>query len=176
MLVRFDERTRELITGLLHREHRPSTPELRPQAGARESSDPHNSAGFLPSHQYGGPEGTVLTIATMNDAAPVHASKHAEPDSRFDTSVAQPARVYDYWLGGKDCYEADRKAAEDVIRLRPQVIAGARANRAYLARVVRYLAADCGVRQFLDIGAGLPFPDNTHDVAQRSRPTAGSPM
>jgi hypothetical protein len=91
-------------------------------------------------------------------------------ESRYDSSVAHPARVYDYWLGGKDCYEADRKAAQEVFRLRPQVMAGARANRAYLARVVRYLAADCGVRQFLDIGAGLPFPDNTHEVAQQVDP------
>jgi len=74
--------------------------------------------------------------------------------------------VYGYWLGGKDHYPADREAAEEVIRRRPQVVAGARANRAFLARVVRYLAADCGVRQFLDIGAGLPAPHNTHDVAQ----------
>jgi O-methyltransferase involved in polyketide biosynthesis len=91
---------------------------------------------------------------------------------RFDPHAAHPARVYSYWLGGKDHFEADRKAAEDVIRLRPQVVAGAHANRAYLARVVRYLAADCGVRQFLDIGAGLPFPDNTHEVAQQVDPAA----
>jgi S-adenosyl methyltransferase len=88
-------------------------------------------------------------------------------DLRLDTSVAQSARVYDYWLGGKDHFPADRKAAEDVARLRPQVVAGAHANRAYLARVVRYLAVGCGVRQFLDIGAGLPFPGNTHEVAQQ---------
>jgi S-adenosyl methyltransferase len=82
-------------------------------------------------------------------------------------SAADPARVYAYWLGGKDHYEADRKAAKEVIRLRPQVVAGARANRAFLARVVRYLAADCGIRQFLDAGTGLPCPDNTHEVAQQ---------
>jgi SAM-dependent methyltransferase len=74
--------------------------------------------------------------------------------------------VYGYWLGGKDHYLADREAAEEVIRRRPQVVAGARANRAFLARVVRYLAAECGIRQFLDIGTGLPSPGNTHDVAQ----------
>jgi O-methyltransferase involved in polyketide biosynthesis len=88
-------------------------------------------------------------------------------DTRFDTSVPHPARVYDYWLSGKDHFPADRKAAEEVIRLRPQVVAGARANRAFLARVVRYLAADCGVRQFLDLGTGLPCPDNTHEIAQQ---------
>ena len=63
-----------------------------------------------------------------------------------------------YWLGGKDHYPADREVAEEVIRRRPQVVAGARANRAFLARVVRYLAGECGIRQFLDIGTGLPAP------------------
>jgi SAM-dependent methyltransferase len=78
--------------------------------------------------------------------------------------------VYGYWLGGKDHYSADRKAAEEVIRCRPQVVAGARANRAFLARVVRYLAAGCGIRQFLDIGTGLPAPHSTHQVAQAIAP------
>src|SRR5215472_19183455 len=77
-------------------------------------------------------------------------------DQQFDTSVAHPARVYGYWLGGKDHYEADRAAGEEVIRLRPQVVTGARANRRFLSRVVRFLATDCGIRQFLDIGTGLP--------------------
>jgi hypothetical protein len=84
--------------------------------------------------------------------------------------VAHPARVYACWLGGKDHYEADRRAAEAVIRERPQVVAGARANRAFLARAVRYLAAECGIRQFLDIGTGLPAPDHTHQVAQQVDP------
>ena len=78
--------------------------------------------------------------------------------------------MYAYWLGGKDHYPADRDVAEEVIRLRPQVVAGARANRAFLTRVVRYLAAECGIRQFLDIGTGLPAPDNTHEVAQAVAP------
>ena len=91
-------------------------------------------------------------------------------DGRFDTTAPHPARVYAYWLGGKDCYEADRTAAEEVVRLRPQVVASARANRAFLARLVRYLADDCGVRQFLDIGTGLPAPDSTHQVAQQVDP------
>jgi len=78
--------------------------------------------------------------------------------------------VYDYWLGGKDHYSPDRRAAEEVMACRPQVVAGARANRAFLARVVRYLAADCGIRQFIDIGTGLPAPDSTHEVAQAIAP------
>jgi hypothetical protein len=89
---------------------------------------------------------------------------------RFDPSVPHPARVYGYWLGGKDHYPADREAAEEVMRRRPQVVAGARANRAFLARVVRYLAADCGIRQFLDIGTGLPAPGSTHEIAQAIAP------
>ena len=80
------------------------------------------------------------------------------PDHLFDPSVPHPARVYAYWLGGKDHYLADRHAAEEVIRRRPQVVEGARANRAFLSRVIRFLAAECGIRQFLDIGIGLPAP------------------
>jgi S-adenosyl methyltransferase len=90
----------------------------------------------------------------------------------FDPSVPHPARIYGYWLGGKDNFPADRRAAKEVMRLRPQVVAGARANRAFLARVVRYLAAEAGIRQFLDIGTGLPGQrgSNTHEVAQRAAP------
>jgi S-adenosyl methyltransferase len=91
-------------------------------------------------------------------------------DRRFDTSVPHPARVYGYWLGSKDHYPADRRAAEEVMRLRPQVVAGARANRYFLARVVRFLAGECGIRQFLDIGTGMPAIDNTHEIAQRAAP------
>jgi SAM-dependent methyltransferase len=93
-------------------------------------------------------------------------------DSRppFDPGVAHPARVYNYWLGGKDHYEADRAVGDEVTRCRPHVVAGARANRAFLARAVRYLAGDCGIRQFLDIGTGLPAPGSTHELAQRVAP------
>jgi S-adenosyl methyltransferase len=90
--------------------------------------------------------------------------------SRFNPEVPHPARVYNVWLGGKDAYAADRKAAEQVASCRPQVVAGARANRAFLARVVRYLAGQRGIRQFLDIGPGLPAPGNTHEVAQAIDP------
>jgi SAM-dependent methyltransferase len=93
-----------------------------------------------------------------------------DPIPWFDASVPHPARVYGYWLGGKDHYPADREVAEAVIRRRPQVMAGARANRAFLARVVRYLAGECGIRQFLDIGTGLPAPNSTHQVAQAIAP------
>jgi len=90
--------------------------------------------------------------------------------SRFDTAVAHPARVYNVWLGGKDHYAADRHAAHEVMRRSPQVVTGALANRHFLARVVRFLAAERGIRQFIDIGTGLPAPDNTHEAAQRIAP------
>jgi hypothetical protein len=90
--------------------------------------------------------------------------------SGFHPDIPHPARVYNVWIGGKDAYAADRNAAEEVASCRPQVVAGARANRAFLARVVRYLAGQRGIRQFLDIGPGLPAPGNTHEVAQAIDP------
>jgi hypothetical protein len=90
----------------------------------------------------------------------------------FDTSVAHIARVYDYWLGGKDNYAADRKAGDAALEAYPYIAAGVRANRAFLARVVRYLAGEAGIRQFLDIGTGIPTANNTHEVAQAIEPEA----
>jgi hypothetical protein len=90
----------------------------------------------------------------------------------FDARMAHPARVYDYWLGGKDNFAADRIAGEETIAAYPAIRASARANRAFLARTVRYLAAEEGVRQFLDIGTGLPTASNTHEVAQSVAPAS----
>jgi hypothetical protein len=90
----------------------------------------------------------------------------------FDTRHAHSARVYNYWLGGKDNYAADREAAEEAIAANPGIVADVRANRAFLARAVRYLAAECGIGQFLDIGTGLPTVSNTHEVAQAAAPGA----
>jgi len=84
--------------------------------------------------------------------------------------VAHPARIYDYWLGGKDNYAADREAAEQAIAANPGIVFDVRANRAFLARAVSYLAAECGIRQFLDLGTGLPTARNTHEVAQSVAP------
>jgi S-adenosyl methyltransferase len=88
----------------------------------------------------------------------------------FDTSVAHQARVYNYWLGGKDNYQADRVAAQAAIEAYPNIIFSVRANRAFLARAVRYLAGEAGIRQFLDIGTGIPSANNTHEVAQAVAP------
>ena len=92
-----------------------------------------------------------------------------EPPS-FDTTVSHPARMYDYLLGGKDSYEADRDVADQLIESMPSVPRTARANRAFLRRAVEYLAGEAGIRQFLDIGTGLPTANNTHEVAQRAAP------
>jgi len=89
---------------------------------------------------------------------------------RLNTSVPHPARVYDVWLGGKDNYAADRAAAEAGQRAFPLVTQSVRSNRAFLARTVGYLAREAGIRQFLDIGTGLPSADNTHEVAQGIAP------
>lgn len=84
----------------------------------------------------------------------------------IDTSTAHPARVYDYWLGGKTNFTPDQVAARAAMRAAPHVAEGVRGNRAFLARAVRYLVGQAGVRQFLDIGTGIPAADNTHEVAQ----------
>jgi S-adenosyl methyltransferase len=89
---------------------------------------------------------------------------------RIDTGTAHSARIYNYWLGGKDNFPADREAAEAAIAANPGIVADVRANRAFLARAVRYLVAEAGIRQFLDIGTGLPTADNTHEVAQAVAP------
>jgi O-methyltransferase involved in polyketide biosynthesis len=89
--------------------------------------------------------------------------------SDFDTSVPHIARVYDYWLGGKDNFAADRVMGERTLQAYPNLVYSVRANRAFLARTVRFLAGQ-GIRQFLDIGTGIPTANNTHEVAQRIAP------
>jgi hypothetical protein len=90
----------------------------------------------------------------------------------IDTTVPHSARIWNYWLGGKDNYAVDRMAGDQTIAVLPEIVDIARASREFLARVVRYLAADAGIRQFLDIGTGLPTANNTHEVAQRVAPSA----
>ena len=96
-----------------------------------------------------------------------------EPAARrtIDTSVAHSARVHDYWLGGKDNFAADRAAGDAVIAAYPGIVMSVRANRAFLARAVRSLATEAGIRQFLDIGTGIPASNNTHEVAQSVAPS-----
>jgi hypothetical protein len=101
----------------------------------------------------------VLCVSSSQDEHPT-----------FDTGVAHIARVYNYWLGGKDNYAADREAGDQAIQAYPDLVLSVRANRAFLARTVRYLAREEGIRQFLDIGTGIPAANNTHEVAQSVAP------
>src|SRR6202795_2487339 len=134
----------------------------------------------------GGPDADPCRIRRLDDSIlsgqrerhePMGSQDHDNPaadavagDSlSFDTSVAHPARIYNYWLGGKDNYEADREAAEQAIAVTPDILPGVRANRAFLRRAVEFVAGQ-GIRQFLDVGTGLPTADNTHEVAQDIAP------
>jgi hypothetical protein len=95
-----------------------------------------------------------------------------ETSSEIDTTVPHSARIWNYWLGGKDNYPVDRQAGDLYREVAPSVVDMARASRVFLTRAVRHLAGEEGVRQFLDIGTGLPTVDNTHEVAQRTAPGA----
>ncbi len=88
----------------------------------------------------------------------------------IDTSVPHSARIWNYWLGGTDNYPVDREAGEAYKEIFPGIAVVARTSRAFLTRAVRYLAGEAGMRQFLDVGTGLPTADNTHEVAQRVAP------
>jgi hypothetical protein len=96
----------------------------------------------------------------------------SELPPEIDTSRPHPARMYDYYLGGKNHFAADRDLAEKVLAAVPPVRTGARENRAFLGRAVRFLAAEAGIRQFLDIGTGLPTTENVHSVAQSVAPSS----
>lgn len=112
--------------------------------------------------------GTPWSNPVATDSATEDA---ADAASRIDTSKPHPARIYDYWIGGKQNFPADREVAEKIAEAEPVISKLARANRAFLGRAVRY-AAEQGVKQFLDIGAGLPAAGNTHEVAQSVHPDA----
>src|SRR6266508_1592436 len=88
----------------------------------------------------------------------------------FDSSVPQTARIWNYWLGGKDYFPVDRAVGDQILEAFPAIVENARASRAFLVRAVRYLAGEAGIRQFLDIGTGLPTANNTHQVAQAVAP------
>jgi hypothetical protein len=103
-------------------------------------------------------------------ALPVVGIPTTGADSTLDAAVADGARVYNYLLGGKDNYAADRAAGDALIEAYPGLVSSVRANRAFLARTVRYLAEEAGLRQFLDIGTGIPIVDNTHEIAQAVAP------
>src|SRR5438477_3928693 len=94
------------------------------------------------------------------------------PQAKIDTTRAHTARIWNYWLGGKDNYPIDREVGDPIRQLHPNIGHYARADRLFLGRAVSHLANEAGIRQFLDIGTGLPTADNTHEVAQRINPRA----
>ena len=106
----------------------------------------------------------------MTDRSPTPGRGTAPPE--IDTTVPHSARIWNYWLGGKDNYPVDRAAGDQYRDIYPEIVEVARASRQFLTRAVRYLAGEAGIRQFLDIGTGLPTADNTHEVAQRVAPDA----
>src|SRR5580698_8568739 len=120
---------------------------------------------------------TTTTIRTVTRGAPVpdkffRSVLPGEPRElpKIDTSVAHIARVYDYWLGSKDNFAIDREVGQKALQAHPETVLSVQANRRFLARSVRHLAAEEGVRQFLDVGTGLPSANNTHEVAQAVAP------
>jgi hypothetical protein len=132
----------------------------QPESRARISRTGPGREGI---HMTGG-----FTSAAPGDAHPVTDTGHQVPE--IDMTVAHQARVYDYLLGGKDHFSADREVGDRIRKANPDLVLTNRANRAFLGRAVRFLAAEAGIRQFLDIGTGIPSADNTHEVAQRIAP------
>src|SRR5579875_603616 len=111
-------------------------------------------------------------IPTGVDVAGGGAADGGDWRSTFRPDIPSPARIYDYLLGGKDNYPADREAAQELLAVVPDVRWLARCNRDFLGRAVRFLAAEAGLRQFIDLGTGLPAQGNVHEVAQRAVPGA----
>jgi hypothetical protein len=104
-------------------------------------------------------------VHPVTDSSPTPGQEPELPE--IDTSVPHSARIWNYWLGGKDNYPADQEVGDQIAKMFPSIVAMARHDRAFLVRAVRYLAGEVGIRQFLDIGTGLPTMENTHEVAQR---------
>jgi SAM-dependent methyltransferase len=98
--------------------------------------------------------------------------RYGQLSARIDTTKPHPARRYDYWLGGKDNFAADRESGDAIAAAFPSIVVAARENRSFLRRAVAYLAGEAGVTQFLDIGTGLPTQNCTHEIAQQIDPTA----
>jgi len=99
-------------------------------------------------------------------------SSAGSPKPQLDESVPHSARVWNYWLGGKDFYPSDRAVGDQVMAMFPDITRLARADRAFLGRAVGFLAGEAGIRQYLDVGTGLPTANNTHQVAQSIAPAS----
>ena len=132
-------------------------------------TQPARSAGDAAACPKGRESGTRAGVSRSPRSL---ARPHNDGAPRFDPSVPNVARLYDYLLGGKDSYASDRRAAAELLKIVPDAAIAARQNREFLRRAVRFLARDCGIRQFIDIGTGLPTQGNVHEVAQKYVPDA----
>lgn len=112
------------------------------------------------------------TIATLLGRRMMTSSSDSDLQARLNTDQPHSARIWNYLLDGKDNFAADRNAADAVISELPEIVEFARAGRRFLARAVRFLAGEAGIRQFLDLGTGLPTAENTHELAQRIAPAS----
>ncbi|ADP78979.1 protein of unknown function DUF574 [Pseudofrankia inefficax] len=151
------------------RERRPATPHGNPTESHESVNSVRHSVAteeVWESRLYGN---DTLKEATVTTNAP---DPDSGPPPMIETSVPHSARVWNYWLGGKDNYPIDRAVGEQVRDVYPEIIDIARESRAFLGRAVRFLAGEAGIRGFLDIGTGLPTADNTHEVAQLVAPDA----
>jgi S-adenosyl methyltransferase len=110
-------------------------------------------------------------VSTEDTAFPHGDSEH-DLATKIDTTVPVSARIWNYWLGGKDYYPVDKEAGDAYAQVYPEIFTYARSCRYFIGRTVRFLAGEAGIRQFLDIGTGLPSHDNTHEIAQRAAPGA----
>jgi hypothetical protein len=134
-------------------------------AGADGDQNSGQAPGAGSQAGVGDPVGVGQRVGVGGPAAPWGA-----PPPGIDVSVAHPARVWNFWLGGRDFFAADRAAGEAISREFPHIAQTARVERAFLVRAVRFLAGPARIRQFLDVGAGLPAEGNTHEIAQRITP------
>lgn len=111
------------------------------------------------------------SVVNGDDAAALRGNAEAEDlMAKIDTTVPVSARIWNYWMGGTDYFPVDKAAGDEYAAVFPGVFDLARASRGFIVRVVRYLAGEAGIRQFLDIGTGLPSHDNTHEIAHRVAP------
>src|SRR6266704_5260252 len=142
----------------------------RPDPGLRPAS-PVSSGGPASSSEPVSSSGPVSSGAGEPGGA--EPAPWGPPPAGLDVSTPHPARVWNYWLGGRDFFAADKAAGEEIGQEFPHLAEMARAERAFLVRAVRFLAGPAKIRQYLDIGAGLPAGGNTHEIAQRIAPDTG---
>ncbi|MGH3233248.1 MAG: SAM-dependent methyltransferase, partial [Streptosporangiaceae bacterium] len=146
-------------------------PDGGPPAGPGDQGSP----GSRPArpHEPGSPDAGPGVGLGAGDPGRDPAEPWGPPPAGLDVSTPHPARVWNYWLGGRDFFAADKAAGEEIGREFPHLAQTARAERAFLVRAARFLAGPARIRQFLDVGAGLPAGGNTHEIAQRIAPNTG---